>query len=183
MDGFLDFSRRLQNVLHSVLGGISSVMLLILTLFAMTEIVRRYIFNLVFEWGQDAIIVGMVSAVALYFCVTQVKRGHLVMNAVILLLHSKGYLKTVGFSKILVSAIICVFCGAISITGWPTLEYALARELKTYSLIIPLWPFYLILIIGFGLTSLVAFLQFIEDIVSFARGEYLHEEVELATDV
>ena len=57
--------------------------MLILTLFALLEIIRRYIFGLAFEWGQDAVIVGMVSAVAIYFGVTQVRRGHLVMGAII----------------------------------------------------------------------------------------------------
>jgi len=50
-------------------------MMLVLTLFALLEIIRRYIFSVVFEWGQDAIIVGMVAAVALYFAVTQIRRG------------------------------------------------------------------------------------------------------------
>lgn len=183
MDGFLAFSSRLKEWIHTVLGWIASAMLLILTLFALLEIVRRYIFGVVFEWGQDAIIVGMVAAVAFYFCVTQVRRSHLVMNAIIQLLHSRGHFKTVGIAKIIVSVGIVLFCGAIGITGWPTLSYAWARDLTTYSLLIPLWPFYLILMVGFLMMALVALLQSIEDIVSFARGEYLDAEIEITTDV
>ena len=158
-------------------------MLLVLTLFALLEIVRRYIFGLAFEWGQDAIIVGMIAAVALYFGVTQIRRSHLVMNAIIQLLHSRGYLRTVGFLKILVSAIIVIFCGAIGITGWPTLSYAIQRDLTTYSLLIPLWPFYLILMFGFLMMATIALLQLIEDVISFQRQEYLDDEVEVTTDV
>jgi TRAP-type C4-dicarboxylate transport system permease small subunit len=183
MDGFLAFSSWMKEWIHTVLGWISSAMLLLLTLFALLEIIRRYIFGVVFEWGQDAIIVGMVAAVAFYFCVTQVRRSHLVMNAIVQLLHARGYLKTVGLLKIAVSAAIVLFCGAVGATGWPTLSYAWERDLSTYSLLIPLWPFYLILMIGFLMMSFVAFLQTIEDIVSFARGEYLHAEMELTTDV
>ena len=183
MDGFLVFSNGVKEAIHSVLGWISSALLLILTLFALLEIVRRYIFGVVFEWGQDAIIVGMVAAVAFYFCVTQVRRSHLVMSAIVQLLHSRGHLKAVGLLKIVVSAVIVLFCGSVGATGWSTLSYAWERDLSTYSLLIPLWPFYLILMAGFLLMALVAFLQTIEDIISFARGEYLTAEIELTTDV
>lgn len=183
MDEFLAFSRRVQEWVHSVLGWISSVMMLVLTVFALVEMVRRYIFSVVFEWGQDAMIVGMVSAVALYFGVTQVRRGHLVMGAILQLLHARGHHMAVGAAKIVVSTVIALFCGAIGVTGWPTLTYALDRDLTTYSLLIPLWPFYVILMFGFLLMAFIAFLQLIEDIVSFARKEYLDAEFEATTDV
>ena len=183
MDGFLAFSQRLQALLQSVLGSIAAAMMLILTLFALLEIIRRYIFGLAFEWGQDAVIVGMVSAVAIYFGVTQVRRGHLVMGAIIQALHSRGHHMAVGIARILVSAVIVAFCGAIGVTGWPTLTYAWDRDLTTYSLLIPLWPFYLILMFGFLLMSFIAFLQLIEDVVGFARREYLDAEFDATTDV
>lgn len=183
MDEFLAISQRMKDAIHAVLGWVASAMLLGLTLFALLEIVRRYIFDVVFEWGQDAVIVGMVSAVAFYFGVTQVRRSHLVMNAIVQLCHARGYFKTVGILKIFVSAVIVIFCGSIGITGWSTLSYAWNRDLSTYSLLIPLWPFYLILMFGFLLMAFVALLQTIEDIVSFARGEYLDAEIEITTDV
>ena len=183
MDGFLAFSQRVKELVHSVLGWIASAMMLVLTLFALLEIIRRYLFGLVFEWGQDAIIVGMVSAVAIYFGVTQIRRGHLVMSAIVQVLHSRGHHKAVGIARILVSGIVVAFCGAIGVTGWPTLSYALDRDLTTYSLLIPLWPFYLILMFGFLLMAFIAFLQLIEDIISFKRREYLNADLEVTTDV
>lgn len=183
MDNFLTFSSWVKEAIHSVLGWISAILLLVLTLFALLEIVRRYVFGVVFEWGQDAIIVGMVAAVAFYFCVTQVRRSHLVMSAIVQLLHSRGHLKAVGLLKIAVSVVIVLFCGAVGITGWSTLSYAWERDLSTYSLLIPLWPFYLILMVGFLLMAFVAFLQTVEDIVGFTRGEYLDADMELTTDV
>ncbi len=50
-------------------------------------------------------------------------------------------------------------------------------------LLIPLWPLYLILMFGFLLTAFVAFLQMVEDIISFARGEYINVEFEETTDI
>ena len=105
------------------------------------------------------------------------------MNAVIQVLHSRGYLKTTAILKILTSAVIAVFCAAIGLTGWSTLEYSIERELMTYSLLIPLWPFYLILMMGFCLMAFVAFLQLIEDIISLKRQNYLDEQIEITTDV
>lgn len=183
MDAFLALSHRAKELIHLILGWIGSAMLLVLTLFALLEIVRRYIFGVVFEWGQDAMIVGMVSAVAFYFCVTQVRRSHLVMNAAVQLMHARGHYKTVGILKIAVSAIIVLFCTSIGVTGWATLSYAWVRNLTTYSLLIPLWPFYLILMFGFLLMAFVAFLQTVEDIVSFVRGEHFDAEIEMTTDV
>lgn len=158
-------------------------MLLVLTLFALLEIVRRYGFNLVYEWGNDAIVVGMIATVSIYIAVTQVRRSHLVMNAIVQLLNARGYYKTVGVLKIVASAITGVFCIAIGVTGWATLTYAYERDLMTYSLLIPLWPFFLALMIGFLLMAFVALLQFIEDIIGFVREERLDGEIELITDV
>lgn len=183
MDGFLAFSERIKDAIHSILGWIASAVLLGLTLFTMLEIIRRYIFGVVFEWGQDAIIVGMVAAVAFYFGVTQIRRGHLVMNVLMQSAHSRGHYKAVGIAKIVASAIIVLFCGAVGVTGWSTLSYAWDRNLNTYSLLIPLWPFYLILMFGFLMTAFVALLQVIEDIISFARAEYLDAEFEEMTDI
>ena len=47
--------------------------------------------------------------------------------------------------------------------------------------LIPLWPFYRILMFGFLLTAFVAFLQMVKDIISFVRGEYLDAEIEVTT--
>lgn len=183
MDAFLAFSKSTKDWIERIVGFVSASMLIILTLFALLEIIRRYIFSVVFEWGQDAIIVGMVSAVALYFGVIQIRRSHLVMNAIVQVLHKRGFLKTVGVLNIVVSTVVLVFCGAIGITGWPTLEYALERDLTTYSLLIPLWPFYVILMFGFLLMSFIALLQLIEDIISFIRKDYLHADIDVITDV
>ena len=56
-------------------------------------------------------------------------------------------------------------------------------DLTTYSLPIPLWPVYLLLIIGFLLTALVAFLQCVEDVTALVRGTGLDAKIEAATDV
>ncbi|MEM7251106.1 MAG: TRAP transporter small permease subunit [Pseudomonadota bacterium] len=183
MDVFLAFSQRVKNLIGSVLGTITAVMMLILTAFALLEIVRRYIFGQAYEWGNDALVLGMIGTVSLYFCVTQIRRSHLVMNAIVQLLHSRGFFKTVGVLQIVVSALVVLFCWTVGVTGWSTLSYAWERDLRSYSLILPLWPFFATLMAGFLLMGFLALLQFVEDIISFARKEYLDKEIELVTDV
>ena len=157
--------------------------MLVLTAFALVEIVRRYIFGEAYEWGNDALVLGMIGTVSLYFCVTQIRRSHLVMNAIVQLLHAKGFFKTVGMLKIIVSLLVVIFCVTTGVTGWPTLTYSIDRDLRSYSLILPLWPFYVTLMVGFLLMGFLALLQLVEDIISFSRKDYLSSEIQLVTDV
>ena len=183
MSDFLRISTKIKSVIEYVLGRLSSITMIVMVLFALAEIIRRYIFGVVFEWGQDAVIYAMVFSVSLFICVTQINRNHLVMSAFLQLLDAKGFYRIVGASKIFVSVIIFIFCLSLTITGWSTVEYSYEMEEKTQSLWIPLWPFHVSLLIGIGLMALVAFLQTIEDIISYKKGEHFTSRVEVATDV
>ena len=183
MDNFYKISKKIQNLISSVLGRCSAFLMIAVTLFALAEIIRRYIFGVVFEWGQDAVIYMMVSSVAFYICVTQIDRNHLVMSAVLQLLNSKGYHRTVGICKIFVSLFVSIFTGSLTYTAYSTIEYSIQIGERTESLFFFMWPFYFILALGMGLMSLVAFLQFIEDIHSYIKGDHFTAEVEAATDV
>ena len=183
MDNFYKISNKIQSSITAILGRCSAFLMIAVTLFALAEIIRRYIFGVVFEWGQDAVIYMMVSSVAFYICVTQINRNHLVMSAVLQLLNSKGFHRTVGFCKIFVSLFVSVFTGSLTYTAYSTVEYSIQIGERTESLFFFMWPFYFILALGMGLMSLVAFLQFIEDIHSYIKGDHFTAEVEAATDV
>ena len=103
MNSFYKISNVIKSYITIILGNSSAFLMIAVTLFALAEIIRRYIFGVVFEWGQDAVIYAMVSSVAPYICVTQIKRGHLVMSAVLQLLNAKGFRRTVGLLKVFVS--------------------------------------------------------------------------------
>ena len=103
MSEFLIISNKIKQTIEYVLGRLSSIVLIAMVLFALAEIIRRYIFGVVFEWGQDAVIYAMVLTVSLFICVTQINRNHLVMSAFLQLLDAKGFYRTVGFCKILIS--------------------------------------------------------------------------------
>ena len=183
MNSFYKISNLLKSNINLVLGNSSAYLMIAVTLFALAEIIRRYIFGVVFEWGQDAVIYTMVSSVALYICVTQIKRGHLVMSAVLQLLNAKGFHRTVGSLKIFVSFFISIFTGSLTYTAYSTIEYSIQIGERTESLYFYMWPFHFILAIGMGLMCVVSLLQFIEDIHSYIKGDHFTDEVEVATDV
>ena len=64
-----------------------------------------------------------------------------------------------------------------------TIEYSVKIGERTESLFFYMWPFHFVLSIGMGLMCVVAFLQFIEDIHSYIKGDHFTQEIEAATDV
>ena len=78
MNAFLDFSQNLQSIIDKIFSKIAGILLISTLLFALVEITRRYIFSVVFQWGQDAVIYAMVSSIALYIGITQIKRLSLI---------------------------------------------------------------------------------------------------------
>jgi len=164
------FSTLLTKFLTEILSKFTAVILLGTTLFALLEIVRRYLFGLVFEWGQDAVVYAMMSGIALSISVTQAKRNHLVMSAFLQALATRGLHKTVAALDILVSFCIFLFCSSLMVTAWPTIQRSIMMHRKTESLAMYLWPFQVALMIGFGLMGLVALIQTIEGVVAFRRG-------------
>ena len=103
MNAFLEFSEKLKSLINTIFSKIAAFLLIGTLLFALAEIVRRYIFNVIFKWGQDGIIFTMVSAIALYIGITQIKRGHLVMSAALEILNAYKFYRTIGILKIFVS--------------------------------------------------------------------------------
>ena len=105
------------------------------------------------------------------------------MTAVLQLLNAKGFHRRGGFCKIFISMSVSVFTGSLTYTAYSTIEYSIQIGERTESLFFYMWPFYFILAIGMGLMSLVAFLQFIEDVHSYIKGDHFTATVETATDV
>ena len=102
MNKFYQISEMIKLWIEKILGTMSAVLMIFVTLFALAEIFRRYILGVVFEWGQDAVIYATMCSVAFFICVTQIKRGHLVMSAVLQLLSAYKFFRLIGFAKIFV---------------------------------------------------------------------------------
>jgi TRAP-type C4-dicarboxylate transport system permease small subunit len=181
--GILLFADRMNNMIERVVSFFAGITFFLVTILAIVEIVRRYIFGYVFEWGQDAAIYFMIVSVTLYFCVTQIRRGHLVMAAVIEYLNHKKFYRVVGLSKILATTITSVFCLGLSFAGLSMLDYSFAMKIRSDSLMFELWPFHVTFVLGIGLMGLVAFFQIIEDVVAYKNGDHLKGEIDLVADI
>jgi len=177
------FAHRMNIGIEWLVSYVAGILFFGVTVFTMIEIVRRYVFGTVFEWGQDASIYFMVVAVALYFCVTQIRRGHLVMAAIIEYLNHKKFYRVVGLSRILATIATAALCLSLSVSGWEMVSYSYSMNVTSTSLAFDLWMFHVMFVISMGLMGLVALFQIIEDVIAYANGEHLLGQVDLIADI
>lgn len=156
--------RAIRFLLDTVVGGFASLVLIGATLLALVEIVRRYLFGLVFEWGQDAVTYMIVASVFLYFAVTQGRRAHLVMGAATDAMKAAGLHRTVLWLRTVVTILMLGLSASFAWWGIPTVERTAMMGRKTQSMMVELWPFQLALVIGFGMMALVCLFQLYQDV-------------------
>ena len=161
--------RALHFLLDKVVARIAAVILLCGTLLACTEIVRRYILGVVFDWGQDAVTYVSIAAVFIYFAVTQASRSHLAVLALLDLLRNRGYVRTVLAIRVVVSSISLTLFTALAWWGIPAVERAEKLGRTTQSMVIYIWPFQACLVIAFALMALVTLFHLYQD-VQAVRG-------------
>lgn len=185
MDAFLDRSYRiLRFILDEIFGNIAAIGLLVGTLFAIFEVVRRYKFGVVFEWGQDLVIYMIIGSVFLYFAVTQARRAHLVMSAFTDLLRGRGFEKTVIFLRFCVSAFSLFFFGFFAYWGLPTVERTMLTGRTSQSMFLVLWPFQAALLASFALMALVTVFHLYQDIRAlFGKTVFEWAPAEIHTDI
>ncbi|MDE0032310.1 MAG: TRAP transporter small permease [Deltaproteobacteria bacterium] len=165
MDAFVDrLYRVIRFILDDVVANVAALVLFSATALAVLEIFRRYVFGVVFEWGQDAVTFMVISAMFLYFAVTQARRGHLVMSAGIDVLRARRCDRLILVLRLIVSIVsLSVFMG-FAIWGGPTLQRTITMGRKTQSMVLDLWPFQACLLIGFGLMALVTLFHLYQDL-------------------
>jgi TRAP-type C4-dicarboxylate transport system permease small subunit len=165
MDDVLDtIYRGIRWFLDRIVGNIAALGLLAGTLFAIAEIVRRYMFGVVFEWGQDFVIYLIIGSVFFYFSVTQAKRAQLVMSAFTDVLRNRGYGKIVLVARIFVSAFSLFFFSFFVYWGHFAVERTFNTGRMSQSMFLPLWPFQLLLLSAFALMALVTVFHLYQDI-------------------
>src|SRR3546814_19159148 len=96
MERVIDRTYRIVRfVLDWGVGYGAAIVLLGAICFAISEIIRRYLFGVVFHWGQDAVTYLIAGSVFLFFAVTQARRSHLAMRAGGEYLRAKECVRTV----------------------------------------------------------------------------------------
>jgi TRAP-type C4-dicarboxylate transport system permease small subunit len=167
--------------LERVVAQAAAVLLVGMTLLALLEVGRRYIFGYSFEWQQDAVTFFTLSGIFLYFSVAQATRSHLSVTVVPELLAVAGPRgkRVAELVKLLALAFSVVFMGAVVWWGFPEVGDAIKYESRTESLGFPMWPFLLALLLGFAFMALTMLFQLYFAIQKL-RGRAVPEEPEEA---
>ena len=144
-----------------VVAPVAAVLLVAMTLLALLEVVRRYVFGYSFEWQQDAVTFFTLSGIFLYFSVAQLKRSHLsvtVLPELLAVAGPRGRLAA-ELVRLLAGAFAFLFLLAVVWWGLPEVRDSLEFESRTESLAFPMWPFLLALLLGFGFMALTLAFQ------------------------
>ncbi|MGH6661799.1 MAG: TRAP transporter small permease [Rhodospirillales bacterium] len=144
-----------------VLARAAGLLLLGCTLLAITEIFRRYILGVSFEWQQDAVTFFILSGVYLYFGISQRHDEHLNVAVLPEVLGAIGPRARLAAEvvKVIAQAFAFVFLLVVVWWGIPEVNDALKYAGRTESLAFPMWPFLTVLLVGFALMAVTLFFQ------------------------
>ncbi len=154
-----------------VIENISRYCLLAIILLAFIEVVRRYLFGDTFIWYQDVAVYGHMAIMFLYFSVALRSNSHIRLTLILEVLQRKGgrfkrVAQVIELSAFAVGFAICVvfiWCGIdFVISG-----YEFGRKTESADLLI--WPFYLLLEIGFFFLAVELSISFFTRLKQFSR--------------
>lgn len=157
-----------------VLAYVAALLLLGCTLLAVVEIIRRYVFGVSFYWQQDAVTFFILSAVYLGFCISQRHGTHLNVTLFLGLLERRAR-RAAEVVRVLAGLISIVFLVAVVWWGIPEAHDSQRFDTRTESLILPLWPFLWVLLVGFALMAVSLFFQVYSGIQKLIGREGLEE--------
>jgi TRAP-type C4-dicarboxylate transport system permease small subunit len=164
-----------------VLAPIAALIMLGCTLLALLEVVRRYVFGVSYEWQQDAVTYFILTAVFLYFGISQRKGTHLIVDIFLHSLRSAGPRARRAAEVIEVAAIVVALLFMLGVVWWGFEEVIeVQRDApRTESLEFPLAPFLWALLGGFISMVISLFFQSWRGIHKL-RGRSVLEEPEEA---
>jgi TRAP-type C4-dicarboxylate transport system permease small subunit len=147
------------------------------TLLAVVEVVRRYAFGVSFEWQQDAVTLFLLSTVFAYFGIAQRHGAHLNVTLLFSVLESFGApgKRMVEVLKVLVSVFSLVFILAVVWWGIPEVEDSMQYASRSESLAFPMWPFLLVLLLGFLNMAVSMFFQVYRGVQKLRGRDVLDE--------
>ncbi len=163
-----------------LLGPAAALVMLGCTLLALVEVVRRYGFGVSFEWQQDAVTFFILSAVFLYFGISQRRGAHLTVSLLTGVLEALGPRARSAAEVIKVVALVISFLFVLAMVGWgiPEIRDSQRYESRTESLAFPMWPFLAALLAGFAFMAVSLFFQVYRGIQKLRGVSVLEESSE-----
>lgn len=144
-----------------ILGPFASFVLLVCTILALVEVVRRYQLGSSFDWQQDAVTYFILAAVFLYFGISQRRGAHLEVSLLTAFLESRGEGGKRVAEVVRLIALVISFLFLIGVCWWgaPEIFDSIEYESRTESLAFPMWPFLTALLVGFAFMAVSIFFQ------------------------
>jgi TRAP-type C4-dicarboxylate transport system permease small subunit len=144
-----------------ILARAAALVLVGSTLLALLEVGRRYLIGASFEWQQDAVTLFTLSAVFLYFSISQRHNEHLTVTVVPDLLDTVGprARRAAEIVRLVARAFSLLFMIAVCWWGIPEVRESIHYETRTESLAFPMWPFLAVLLISFMFMSVTLLFQ------------------------
>ncbi|MDP2408813.1 MAG: TRAP transporter small permease [Pseudolabrys sp.] len=161
-----------------IIGTLAALVMLAATVFAVSQVVGRYVFGHTFQWGQDAVTYFVVSATFLYFGASQAKRAHLAVTALPDGLKTGGRLKAALIVRAFALLCIVVFVACFIYWGLPGAARTLRLGTTTESLAFPLWPFQYALLVGMGMVGITALFQLYREVARWFGRDVFPWETE-----
>jgi TRAP-type C4-dicarboxylate transport system permease small subunit len=158
---------RCLGVFVKATGYISAVFLFILMAFIFADVIFRYFFNSPIVGGTELVEFLMAVTVSLSFGYGQYLKRHVYVEIF--------YQRLKGRLKYFADTIIYLFCFAIylviCITSIQQAEYLYNASMTSQVLLIPVWPFRVILAIGCFIFCLAILKDIIDSVRLLIRGE------------
>jgi TRAP-type C4-dicarboxylate transport system permease small subunit len=144
-----------------LLAPAAAALLLGSTLLALLEVVRRYVFGVSYEWQQDAVTYFILTAVFLYFGISQRRGTHLIVDVFLHAVRTLGPRARRVVEYVEVGAILIAFFFMLGVVWWGLDEVLESQRdaPRTESLEFPLAPFLWALLVGFAFMALSLFFQ------------------------
>jgi len=163
------------------LAHAAALVLLGTTLLALVEVVRRYVFGFSFEWQADAVTFITLSAVYLFFGISQRRGGHLAVTILTDSLDAlgPGAKRAAEVIRLIALVLSLVFLVAVVYWGWPEVADAFEFESRTESLAFPMAPFLVALMVGFVFMAISVFFQIYREYHKLRGRSVLEEPAEL----
>jgi TRAP-type C4-dicarboxylate transport system permease small subunit len=152
-------------VQEHVVGTIAALMMLGVTVFAVSEMFGRYLAGHTFAWGQDAVTYLVVTATFLYFGASQAKRAHLAVTLLPDSLRAGGRVDLALVIRSIASLCVVLFAAAFIWWGLPAAQRTWRAGVVTESLALPMWPFQFALLAGMAMMGITALFQLYRDVM------------------
>ena len=155
----------------------AALLLLGCTLLALLEIFRRYWLGVSFDWQQDAVTFFILSGVYLYFGVSQRHNEHLNVAVLTESLVTIGPRSRRAAEIVKLFALVFSFVFLLAVVWWgiPEVHDSMTYETRTESLAFPMWPFLMVLLVGFAFMAVTMLFQIYHSIQKL-RGRAVVEE-------